>query len=449
MKPMNRRSFLKKSAAGSVGMIAGAPAAARGLMKNSPNDRLNVAVIGISGKRSHIKIQGRGQVHYKNYAKIPNVRVAAVCDVDERLWAVAVKEVEELYGAKPKTEVDIRKILEDRDIDIISIATPDHWHALHTIWACQAGKDVYVEKPVCHNVSEGRRMVEAARKYNRVVQTGLVPRSSELTQEGVKFIQDGKLGDVYMAKGLVYYHRESIGHKKDGPVPDGLNWDMFLGPAPYRPFNENRFIYNWHWFWDTGTAEIGNNGVYQLDIARWALNKRIHPVKIHCTGGFYGQDSDQEVPNVMAATFEYDDGKIIQCEIRSLFTNPEGGQTGGCFFYSSEGWMHMRNGFKTYFGKKNEPGPYMPLENTPRRGGSNTHWQNFIDCVRSGRWQDLNVEMLEGYMSTALCNLAIISYRTGRKLIFNPYSEKFIDDDEANAYLTRHYRPPYVMPDEV
>ena len=448
MKLINRRGFLKKSAFTSMGVIVSDPIVAKGFIKDSPNERLNIAVIGVSGKRNNIRIQGRGRMHYIGYSKIPNVRVTTICDIDERLFPAAIAEVEELYGAKPKTEVDFRRVLEDKDIDVVSIAVPDHWHALMTIMACQAGKDIYIEKPISYNISEGRKMVQAARNYNRVVQSGLAPRSSKLVQEGIKFIQDGKLGDVYMAKGIVYDYRESIGHKPDSPIPEGVNWDMFLGPAPYRPFNENRFTYNWHWFWDTSTTEFGNNGVYQMDIARWAMNKRVHPIKIHCVGGFFGQDSDQEVPNILAATYQYEDGKIIQCEIRSLFTNSEGEQTGGCFFYGSEGWMHISNGFKTFFGRKNEPGPSMPDKSVPvvERGN---HWQNFIDCVRSRKWQDLNAEILEGYMSTVIGHLGVISYRTGRKLTFNPYSEKFIDDDDANTYLTRIYRYPYVIPDEI
>ncbi|MCK4965763.1 Gfo/Idh/MocA family oxidoreductase, partial [bacterium] len=331
MKAMNRRGFLKKSCVTGAGMFASAPMVTKNLIKNSPNDRVNIAIIGVSGKRKHIRIQGRGRMHYLNYSKIPNVRVVTVCDVDERLFPAAVNEVEELFGEKPKTETDIRKVLEDKDIDVVSIATPDHWHALQTIWACQAGKDVYAEKPVSHNISEGRKMVEAARKYNRVVQSGLTPRSRKAVQEGIQFVKDGKLGDIYMARGIVFSHRASIGHVKDSPIPKGVNWDRFLGPAPYRPFNENRFIYNWHWFWDTGITEFGNNGVYQMDVARWAMDKRVHPLKIHCAGGFFGQDSDQEVPNTLAATYEYSDGTLIQCEIRSLFSNKEDEESGGCF----------------------------------------------------------------------------------------------------------------------
>ena len=453
MKSIKRRGFLKGIGAAGAGLMVGAPAVIKGFARNSPNDRVNVAVIGVSGrKRERVRgiISGRGMVHITNYSRIPNVRVAAICDVDERLLPAAAAEVEKLYGTKPKTEVDCRKLLEDKDIDAVSVVTPDHWHALQTIWACQAGKDVYVEKPVSHNISEGRKMVQAARKYNRVVQAGITWRSSKAAQEGIKFIRDGKMGDIYMAKGIVYSYRTSIGHVKDSPIPKGVNWDMFLGPAPYRPFNENRFIYTWHWFWDTSTTEFGNNGIYRMDGARWAMNKRIHPVKVHCTGGFFCQDSDQEVPNIMAAIYEYDDGKIIQNEVRSLYTNPEGAASGGnCFLYSSEGWMTLSSGgFRTFFGRKNEPGPSLSDKDIPEEERGNI-WKNFIDCVRTRRWQDLDCDILEGHMSTAIGHLGVISYRTGRKLTYNPYNEKFINDEDANTYLTRKYRYPYVVPDKI
>jgi len=452
MKLINRRRFLKKSAV-TTGLLTAAPAVINGFTRNSPNERVNVAVIGVSGgNRERVRgiISGRGMVHIRNYARMPNVRVTAICDVDERLLFPVADEVEKLSGAKPKAETDFRKLLEDKDIDAVSIATPDHWHALQTIWGCQAGKDVYVEKPVCHNISEGRKMVQAARKYNRVVQAGITWRSSKATKEGIKFIRDGKMGKIYMAKGIVYSHRPSIGHVKDSPIPKGVNWDMFLGPAPYRPFNLNRYIYTWHWFWDTSTTEFGNNGIYRMDGARWAMNIRTHPVKVHCAGGLFCRDSDQEVPNIMHAIYEYDDGMIIQNEVRSLYSNPEGAESGAnCFLYSSEGWMTLSaGGFKTFFGRKNEPGPSMSNKDFPEEERGNI-WQNFIDCVRTRRWQDLDCDIAEGHMSTSIGNLGIISYRTGRKLTFNPINEKFVNDEDANTFLTRQYRYPYVMPDEV
>ncbi len=453
MKSLNRRKFLKDATIMGGGVISGFPLIMTDSSKNSPNNTVNVAVVGI---------RSRGRAHYQAYSKIPGVNIAAVCDIDERLFPKAVNELEKMTGKKPKTYIDFRKLLEDRDIDAVSIATPDHWHALQTIWACQAGKDVYVEKPVSWCVEEGRKAVQAARKYNRVVQVGAQYRSSNVVREAVKFIREGNLGDVHLIKTFYHGPRGNIGHKKDSPVPKGVEWDLFLGPAPYRPFNENRFHYTWHWFWETGNSDLTANGVHYIDIARWSLGKRVHPVSIHCDGDYYAYDSDQETPNIIFASCVYEDRKIVQFDIRNLYTpklyTHKGGEglSVGDIFFGSEGWMELGPGeFKTFFGRKNEPGPGMSekeLAPDPmnRAGtGGEPHFINFIDCVRSGRWQDLNSDILEGHMSAAICHLAEISYRTGRKLTFNPHSEKFVNDDEANSYLTRDYRYPYVVPDEV
>ena len=426
-----------------------APAFVKNILTDSPNERVNVALVGISGERKLVRgmIPGRGRVHISRYAAIPNVRIKTICDVDERLFPSVVSTIEEKFGATPKTEVDCRRILEDKDIDAVSLATPDHWHALHTVWACQAGKDVYVEKPAHHNVSEGRRMINAARKHKRVVQNGINPRSSKANKEAVKFIQEGKLGKPYMARGIVYRYRETIGHVEDSRIPAGVHWDTFLGPAPYRPFNENRYIYNWHWFWDTGTTEFGNNGIYRMDMARWALGLDTHPIRVHCTGGKFGREDDQEVPNVMTAVYEYANDMIIQNEVRSLFTNPEGlPESGDCFIYSDKGWMSIGNGFKTYFGKKNEPGPSLSDADFPAAEQSD-NWKNFIDCVRSRKVEDLDCDIAEGHLSASIGHLGVISYRTGRKLTFDPATEKFVNDAEADKLLTREYRKPYVMPE--
>ncbi len=448
---MKRRQFVNKSAAAAGGVIT-APAFVRNMITRSPNERINIALAGISGDRVKVRgmINGRGIVHINTYAKIPNVAITTICDVDERLFQGVVSTVEKLFGAKPKTETDFRNILDDKDIDVVSIATPDHWHALMTVWACQAGKDVYVEKPVSHNVSEGRKMVQAAGKYDRIVQSGICYRSSKAVKEGIKFVHDGKMGKIYMAKGVTYRYRVPIDFVPDTPVPEGVHWDMFLGPAPFRPFNVNRYIYQWHWYWDTGTTEFGNNGIYRMDTVRWALNKNTHPVKIHCSGGKFGRDDDQEVPNTLIAAYEYDDGIIIQNEVRSLPTNPEGFQdSGDCFLYSDQGWMTFNgNGYKTYFGQKNEPGPARSENDFPEEERSDG-WKNFIDCVRSRKREDLDNEILEGHLSASLGHLGVISYRTGRKLIFNPETEKFVRDKEADKLLTREYRKPYVMPENV
>ncbi|MFC1558109.1 Gfo/Idh/MocA family oxidoreductase [candidate division KSB1 bacterium] len=456
MESMDRRRFLKKTTV-AAGAVMGAPALSKSFAKRKPSDTVNVAVVGING---------RGRSHIKSLCELPNVKITALCDIDERLFPKTVKRIEELSGNKPKTVVDFRKLIEDKDLDAVSLATPDHWHSLHTIWACQAGKDVYVEKPVSHSLWEGRKMVEAARKYNRVVQTGTQSRSRPTVRAAVKFLHDGGLGNVYMAKGTCYKPRASIGNKKDSFVPKGVDWDKFLGPAPYRPFNQNRFHYNWHWFWDTGTTDMGNQGVHQMDIARWGLGKRVHPVKIKATGNYFMWDSDQETPNVQHVTFEYEDGALMQFEVRGLFTNDEGNNRIGNFFYGTKGWMTSTDNFRARYCKitlrpdgfseyDEEEGPNFPGSEiksdpiNPLGSLAGGHFGNFINCVKSRRWQDLNADILEGHMSTSLCHLGNIATRLGRTLNFNPNSEQFVNDEEANSYLKRNYRYPYVIPDKV
>lgn len=455
MQSINRRGFLKKFTTASAGVMVSLPIVKRSFAKNSPNDTINIAVIGIGG---------RGQDHYRALAKISNVKIAVLCDIDQRLFPEAVANVEKMTGYKVKTEMEYRKVLDDKNIDAVSIATPNHWHALQTIWACQAGKDVYVEKPVSHTVVEGRKMVESARKYNRVVQTGTQSRSNVATNKAMKFIKEDGLGKIYMAKGLCFKPRGSIGHVKDSQIPEGVNWDAFLGPAPYRPFNENRFHYKWHWFWNTGNTDFGNQGIHQADIARWAMDKRIHPVRIYGIGNYFIWDSDQETPNIQNLIFEYEDGSILQFEVRGLATNSEGGIKIGDLIFGSKGWMSVESedsgksqvhygevsirptGYSSY---KEEAGPIFANEDPKTNDAVLLHFSNFIDCVKSRKWQDLNADILEGHLSTSLCHLGNIACRLKRTLQFNPYSEKFINDDEANSYLTQMYRPPYVLPEKV
>jgi predicted dehydrogenase len=455
MENIDRRSFLKKSGVATAGAFVGSPMINLNSKQKSPNDTVNVAVIGI---------RSRGKDHYRALVKIPNVKIATLCDIDQRLFPEAVAEIEKLTGYKPATETEYRKVLEDENIDVISIATPNHWHALQTIWACQAGKDVYVEKPVSHTILEGRKMVEAARKYKRVVQTGTQARSNIATLQAIDFLNDGGLGEIYMAKGLCLKPRGSIGHVKNGTVPEGVNWDAFLGPAPYRPFNENRFHYKWHWFWDTGSGDFGNQGIHQADISRWTLNKLTHPVRIQGTGNYFIWDSDQETPNIQQMEFEYDDGNILQFEVRGLSTNAEGGIRIGNLIFGSKGWMNMANedvgkcqihfsdikimpsGYSSY---SEEEGPAFTNEDPATRDSVLNHFTNFIDCVRSRKWQDLNADILEGHLSTSLCHLGNIACRLKRSLQFNPHAESFINDAEADTYLTKSYRSPYDLPEKV
>jgi len=445
MAEVSRREFMKQTAGTTAALAVGFNIARSA--KASPNDTIRVAVVGI---------RGRGRSHIRGFHELPNVEVTAICDVDENVIAERLKNMEEWGVPKPKVYIDIRKLLEDKDIDVVSFATPNHWHALGTIWACQAGKDVYVEKPCSHNVWEGRKIVEAAKKYNRIVQHGTQMRSSVAIHAAIEFLRSGQLGEVYMAKGLCYKWRPSIG-KVDGPqpIPKGVHYDLWLGPAPYKPLMRRRLHYDWHWFWDYGNGDIGNQGVHQMDIARWGLGVGL-PNKVMAMGGHFMFDDDQETPNTMITAFEYpnpegggDKKKILQFEVRHWITNHEGGigegpsNTVGVIFYGSEGYMVVDSyrSWKTFFGKKREPGPYAFA------GGN--HFKNFIDAVRARDPKILNAPIEEGHLSSALCHLANVSYRLGRSLEFDPEKERFINDDEANALLTRKYREPFVVPENV
>jgi len=452
-KDVSRRNFLSRGAKTAAGITAVSAVVSTSKARKvlGANDRINIAVIGI---------RSRGRGHYREWLKIPDVHVRTLCDPDENLFPERVNEIEETQGKKPKTEYDLRKVFDDKDIDAVSIATSDHWHALATIWACQAGKHVYVEKPTSHNIWESRKMVEAARKYNRIVSAGMQNRSIWSVREAMKFLHSGQLGEIYMAKGLCFKPRDSIGKKANAPIPEGVHYDLWLGPAPWRPFNPNRFHYNWHWFWDYGCTDMGNQGPHQMDVARWGMNKHDHPKKIKCIGDYFVFDSDQETPNTQLAMFEYDDGKIIQFEVRGLYTNKEEGVRIGNLFFGSEGWMYLNgNTWKTYYGRDNKPGPSsddlkvkeeeaadpMNLAGT----GSSGHFMNFINTLRTGNWMNLTADILEGHMSTSMCHLGNISNRLGRELIFDSHSETFTGDDVANSYLTRNYRHPYVVPEKV
>ncbi len=450
MKSVKRRVFIKKSLTASAGLAVGAPMYIKGFVQNKPSDVINVAVAGIRSRGGYYY---GGTGHTANYTKIKNSRVVAVCDVDENIFPVEIGWIEKLGGSKPKTVIDFRDLLDDKDIDAISIATPDHWHALQTIWACQAGKDVYIEKPLSWSLADGRKMVEAARKYNRIVQIGTNYRSNRMTQKAIQLLTDGVIGDIYLGRATVYGHRPNIGRVPDSPVPAGVHWDLHRGPAPMIPFNTNHFHYNWHWYWDTATGEFGNNGVHGIDRIRVAMKKTVHPVKISCCGGFYAYDSDQEVPNLQVGTFEYGDGTIIEMEVRSLFTP---GEQDGLLFMGTKGYAELGdNSFKTFMGPKKEPGLNLAMKDLdpdPEREEMEKarieyHFVNFLNCMKSRRWQDLNADVEGGHLSTSIMHLGNIAYKTGRKLIFDGKTEKFVNDKEADSYLARKVdRKPFVIP---
>jgi predicted dehydrogenase len=433
----DRRTFLRTAGSAAIASAASPILGA--------NDTVNLAVIGLGG---------RGRDHVNEYLNVVNCRIAALCDVNQAALERAQAIVQKARGYTPTGYSDMRQAFADKSIDAVSMPTPNHWHALGTVWACQAGKHVYIEKPACHNVWEGRKMIEAARKYNRVVQVGSQSRTTKHKIRAIQLLKEGIIGDVYLAKGLCYKRRKSIGRKPDGPVPPGLNWDMFLGPAPMRTYNENRFAYNWHWFWDTGNGDIGNQGVHEMDIARWGLGVGL-PKSVVSTGGKFVYDDDQETPNTQLATFDYGHKQIV-FEVRGLPTGEDSGivrdSSGnviGNVFYGSEGLMSVdMAGFRVFKGDKAEK--IMEEKFAEKKSwDTNPHMTNFIEAVRAADPKLATADIETGVTSASLCHLANISYRTGRKLEFDPAAWQFRNDSDANAMLTRKYRAPYVVPDRV
>ena len=477
---MNRRKFIKASTVATASLSSAPLLWGNSHKWKGANDRINVAVIGI---------RGQGQGHIAEYSKLKNVEVAAICDVDENLFGPRIKK---LFTDKdlrePKTYPDMRRLFENKDIDAVSIVTPNHWHALASIWALQAGKHVSVEKPSCHNFYEGKKLVEAARKYKLIVQDGAEQRSNPGAQTAVEFLRNGKLGEVYMAKGVCYKWRDAIGVYPDGPMlPNDkfaltkggtnyepaytkeylsrVNYDLWLGPAPERAFNRNRFHYNWHWHWDYGNGDMGNQGVHEMDVARWGLGVKL-PSRISAMGGHLMFEDAQETPNTLMAVFEFpnpegkgDKKKILQFEVRHWMTNPEGNHLGssesannsymtssenvvGNIFYGSEGYMLKDvDHWQTYMGRKREKGE--------SGAGLGNHYQNFADAIRANDQGVLTAPIEEGFYSCALIHLANISYRLGRTINLDPDRETIINDPEATTMLSREYREPYNIPRQI
>ncbi len=429
----------------------GAPAFAAS--PRSPNDRIRAAIVGLRGRgRSHIRA-----VH--NLEKKANVEIAAFCDVDESVLGQRLDDYEKMAGRRiKKTAFDMRELLDDRDIDVVFFATPNFWHSLGTIWACQAGKDVYVEKPLSHNAFEGRMAVAAARKYDRIVQHGTQNRSSPEIIEGVEKLKDGVIGDVYMARGLAFKWRQTIGSHNEGPVPEGVHYDLWKGPAPDRPFSNLRLHNKWHWQWDYGNGELGNQGVHQLDIMRWALDLDL-PTRTQSMGGNFVHQDAQETPNVQQVLYEYEGRNLtLNFDIRPWISNveagigeewPTHGVCTGLIFYGSEGYMVMPHyaAYYTYLGKAKKKGPF--AEDPTDKIKDQPHFDNFIDAVRSRKQTDLNADVEEGHKSSLMAHLGNISYRTKRQITLDPKTETIVGDDAANALLTRTYRAPFVVPETV
>ena len=430
-----RRTFLKTTA------VATAATAASIVPSRAGN--LDTIRIGVTG------LHGRGQDHVQGFSKVPNVQVVALCDVDENVLNEVAEKLKDSVRQPVKKYTDIRKMLDDKEIDAVSIATPNHWHSLMGIWACQAGKDAYVEKPCCHNIHEGRMLVEAARKYNRIVEHGTQGRSVSAFREAMQLLHDGYLGEVYYAKGICYKWRDTIGHTPDATVPEGVHYNLWEGPAPDRPFSRNRFHYNWHWQWDYGNGDIGNQGIHEMDIARWGLGVKL-PRLVSAIGGHFMFDDDQQTPNTLVATYKYPDvNKMLVFEVRhwmtpnELHSSDQWGNLVGDIFLGSEGYMitHEYGTYRTFMGRNHKPG---------KQGtSSENHFENFIQAVRSRKREDLHAEIEEGFLSASLCHLANASYITERTLQFDPDTLRCLHDDEANAYLMGQYRSPFVVPDEV
>ncbi len=485
MLSLTRRDFLSHSAAVAATALpllnsatwAAAPGA---------NDRIRVAVMGV---------RGRGRPHITALLAQPNVEVAYVCDADTAVVGPAVTQIEKAGGKAPTVVQDIRKVLADKTVDAITVATPNHWHVLAAVWACQAGKDVYVEKPISQTVVEGRRLVEAARKYNRIVQHGTQNRSNESIRAAVEFMQAGKLGKVTLARAVNYKRRQSIGkHKPPVTIPASVDYDLYAGPSPKKALGRSKLHYDWHWFWDFGSGDMGNQGVHQIDVALWGLGKKTLPRTVFSVGGRFAYDDDGETANTQVAVYEYGDCRLI-CEVRNLESPLHQGVRTGDIWYGTEGYitrdLSSGNTCRAYLKGSKEPIPLgegkMDLGTLDR-----VHVANFIAAMRSRKTADLHAEAEIGHISSALCHLANISYRLGTETPFDGRTRDLRDKDtteavqrmedhlranklepkeskyrlgrvltvdaatetlgtdrEANALLTRTYREPFVVPEKV
>jgi predicted dehydrogenase len=443
----SRRKFLATAVTGAI-VSAAAPLVlaednAVSLPKIIPNktsganDLIRIAVLGVNG---------RGKDHIETLMKQPNVVIATLCDPDMNVLKERAKSFEDTYKKKVAIEQDFRRVFDDKKIDAVTIASPNHWHALHAIYACQAGKDVYVEKPATHNVAEGRKLIEAAYKYNRIVQHGVQLRSSVAIREAVKHLRDGLIGRVYMARGLVFRWRPDIGDKGITNVPEGLNYDLWCGPAPMAPFTQNLVHYNWHWHWNYGNGDVANQGVHETDLCMWGLDVGL-PERITSMGGKFLFDDCKEVPEILTSVYHYPkEKKIIQFEVRHWCTNREDGADVGNIFYGDKGYLVVKNygTYESYLGQNREKGP-----SRTERGELDLHMANWLEAVRSRDMSLQNGPVESGHLSSALAHLGNISYRLGRQLDFDPIAERFIGDEDANRMLTRDYRAPYVMPDKI
>jgi len=486
MSNVNRRRFMQTLAAAATVTVAGTKSSGQVV---GANEAIRIAIAGIKHPG------GRGGAHISAYMPMQNVRITHLIDPDTRNYEPKLRGFRDNNKPVPQTVQDVRRVLEGNNIDAISIATPNHWHSLMTIWAAQAGKHVYVEKPMSHNVHEGRIAVDIARRHNVIVQHGTQSRSSAQWHNTLAAVKAGTYGKLLVSRGIVYKLRNSIGQRPTTDPPAELDFNIWTGPAPQTAFHTNLVHYNWHWFWDFGNGDIGNQGVHQMDIARWAINGATLPRSVVSIGGRFGYADQGETPNTQISLMDFGETKLI-FEVRGLRSPDYHGQgQGGNTFHTEEGIIanhrFTRNG-------QNASEPVVRPANVPAiRGAGNNdergHFGNFIAAIRSNRREDLNAEILEGHYSAALCHLANISYRVGENLPFNGRAQAFGDDrdaaeaytrmiehlrshnvpiegntyrvgrrlevdarterftnnNDANRLLTRNYREPFVVPDRV
>jgi predicted dehydrogenase len=439
----------------------------------APSDTLGVAVVGCGG---------RGSDHLKDFCTRNGCEVLYVLDVDEEHGRRGARLVADKQGREPKVVSDMREAFDDKSVDVVTTATPNHWHALVSIWAMQAGKDVYVEKPVSHNVSEGRRIVETARKYKKICQTGTQSRSNKGMQDAIQFVQEGKIGKLSVSRGLCYKRRPSIGALGEYPIPKGVNYDLWLGPAQWAPLTRPRFHYDWHMQFAYGNGDLGNQGIHQMDLARWGLGVDTLSNSVVSYGGRLGYEDAGETANTQCIIHDYGDKSLV-FEVRGLPTDSLHGAKVGVIFEGTEGYVVL----SSYDGGAAFDKDGQMVE---KFQGGGDHFGNFLGAVRSRKVEDLNADILEGHLSSALCHLGNISYRLGSQiplaevlprlqgyyhaaldfgrfaqhladnglpldsttiqfgqpLTLDVANERFVDSSPADAMLTREYRAPFVVP---
>jgi len=447
MTQLNRRRFLTGSAGAGAALSILAP----GLRAVGANERIRVGVMGVGGRGSYLA---------PRFARCENVEIACLCDVNQKAFGNCIDEIEEAQGKRPRTETDFRRMMEAPEIHAILNATPDHWHALGTITACQAGKDVYVEKPASHNIWEGRKMVEAARKYERIVQVGTQTRSGEYAREAVELLRSGQIGKIPFVRVSNILWKGPLESHPDEPVPEGLDYDTWLGAAPLRPYNRNRHYGGcWNWFWDYSGGDIINDAIHQIDLARWAIGKT-YPRSVSSTGGLFVLRDGRDCPDTQVATYDFDDMTLVfemtmwtkyiiktPQEIRdSLTLMPDWPHNATKIeLYGTDGMMTLGRhggGYEIYGIEGHDP------ISRPGDEPTKAHIRNFFDCVRSRKRPNADIE--EGHLSTNLSHLGNISYRVGgRKLDYDGEAERFIDDREANRLVKRKYRKPWEVPENV